>query len=257
MYYAYCLIDLDRQALQPCRGLFGEAVSLLRFERLGMVISELGRDRRKELAELLAGLRQAKAISRGPLWQHNQVIQRQMQAGTVLPFSFSTCFSVSQMSTFLQPNYSAFIQNLGEVAGKQEYSIRARWKAEAQQEWLPSDAPEARPGDSPGRDYLRQRQQHYRQAEARHQQTSQALEALVQQVGDLSEGKVLPARSAMASHKAVFLVPTAHGEAFTARYRQLQPSFSELHLLLSGPWAPYHFIHPLSTSTLSSHATSN
>jgi hypothetical protein len=172
---------------------------------------------------------------------HAGVCDALQQAGcSVLPVRFGARYGdESALRTAVAERDAAFAEALAHVRGRVEIGVRAAGAvAEADE---PTPAP-AQPAATTGAAYLQRRSAEERRREADR--------AAAQAVAD--ELHAFLRRGAVDAHlqveatpglvlSAAYLVPAGEVDRFTARVAELSQTRTDVQLLCTGPWPPYHF----------------
>ncbi len=159
------------------------------------------------------------------LWHHDQVVERAMENGAVLPARFASTFAdTAALTEALGRDEAELRRALDGVRGCVELAVRVS---------LPSSD---HPTPRDGREYVATKL--LGQQESRFV-AEQALEPL-------AEHAVRSHRSALgrdsSTLSASYLVRVDEVSLFAERVRQLAQDHSELSLSCTGPWPPYSFV---------------
>jgi hypothetical protein len=169
------------------------------------------------------------------LWQHEAVVERLLEEGTVLPMRFgATVPGTKRLEALLSAREEEFVGLLAMVRGAVELSVRAELpRSEADQEAL--GEPVARRS---GTEYMRDRGRALRSAE-------RAKERLHEPLKDLARRSlVLEARGARGWEgvfRAAYLVDVERVDAFARCVESLAEQLGG-EVSCTGPWPPYSFV---------------
>jgi hypothetical protein len=160
---------------------------------------------------------------------HEQVIERLMDAGAVLPMRFGSRLpDVTTLRSALAARHTELLDALDSVRGRVEVGVRAL---------RPGGAVPPKPrGDGTGRGYLRARLELRNRDEAAAAAIHAPLAAMA--VADSRR----PERAHDELLRGSYLVERSAVGEFRAAARRLQGEHAELAVLCTGPWPPYSFV---------------
>jgi hypothetical protein len=159
------------------------------------------------------------------LWRHDQVVERAMDNGTVLPARFASTFAdIAALTDTLEREEADLRRALDGVRGCVELAVRVSLPA--------SDRPTPRDGRAYVATKLLGHQESRFVAE-------QALEPLAEHAVRSRRGALGGDSSTLS---ASYLVRADEVSSFAERVRQLAQDNSELSLSCTGPWPPYSFV---------------
>ncbi len=159
------------------------------------------------------------------LWRHDEIVERAMSNGTVLPARFASTFAdTDALLEALAREEAELRRALDEVRGCVELAVRVS---------LPS-SDRSTPRD--GREYVASKL--LGQQETRFV-AEQALEPLAEHAVRSHRGALAGDSSTLS---ASYLVRADEVPRFAERVRQLAQDHSELSLSCTGPWPPYSFV---------------
>lgn len=177
------------------------------------------------------------------IWRHEQVIEQIMQMANLLPARFATVVANDDaLRVTLERHRQALTNGLERVRGCVELGLRARWRSETSK----AD-PSKMWGDMSGRQYMLQRADAERLRERAAEEAERLAEMLHSPLAALARAST---RRLMAApslpFSAAYLVENPDVEPFRRQVRSLAASASDVQLLCTGPWPPYHFAPELS-----------
>ncbi|MGH2936857.1 MAG: GvpL/GvpF family gas vesicle protein [Solirubrobacterales bacterium] len=168
-------------------------------------------------------------------WQHEAVVERLLEDGTVLPMRFgATVDGEGELETLLRSREEEFVALLAVVRGAVELSVRAE---------LPRSDSTHEPGgdaatEKSGTEYMRDRGRALREI-------GQAKERLHEPLKDLSRRSlVLEARTAHGfegAFRATYLVDVERVDTFSRCVDSLAEELGG-EVSCTGPWPPYSFV---------------
>lgn len=161
------------------------------------------------------------------LWQHEAVVERLMEDGTVLPLRFGTMLEGTEaLIAFLVEHHDDLIAGLRRVQGRVELGVRVL-----------GEPPRHRPrGEGSGREYLMARRDAHHRAERAAEDVHEPLAAVAH------EARVRTPAAPPAILAATYLVDRADVEAFKARVGSLAAARDDVSIVCTGPWPPYSFV---------------
>lgn len=193
----------------------------------------------------------APAPGRDTVWQHERVAERLMADHVMLPARFGTVFrDAAALHDVLARNRDALAAGLERVRGCVELGVRVLWEPAPAAN--PGPSPTASPdgaGDAPGagRAYLAARATQERQrVESETKAAALAAELNRLLLPAARDGSLRPAAAQPRMMSGAYLVPRDSVTAFRDKVNEAAAAFSELRLLCTGPWPPYHFVPQLS-----------
>ena len=217
--YAMC----ERAALAPQHtGLAGAPLEVVGEDELLAVIS-----RHAELPDVRA---------LDALWAHEQVVERLMAEGPVLPMRFGSCLpSCAAVRAALAARRDGLHGALEAVRGRVELAVRARRVAgNGGHDALPAEV--AADADHAGRGYVRHKLEALDQIDA----AGAALHAPLAAAAVAERRR--PVRTSGEVLRASYLVERAAVAEFRSLAQRLQGEHAEVAMLCTGPWPPYSFV---------------
>jgi hypothetical protein len=233
-WYAYCIAE--KQAfpevahhrkpipMDDLVGVLGNQIFLYPASDLAIVVSE---------HHPQDNLNQKAAVD------HARVISDCFKISTVLPFRFGTVFSDDEaLRRSVRSNQRQFLANVERLRGKAEMHLKVLLND------ISPDCPQYASCASAGREYLsRLREsaaiQRERQTKARSisVQMHRMFAPLEEEVSckRMESGKMLLDIAHLIDHRSV--------ERYQNKYTSASQTMHECSMALSGPWAPYHFVH--------------
>lgn len=159
------------------------------------------------------------------LWRHDEVVERQMARGPVLPVRFGTTFEHERaLAARLSEAGSGLHAQLERVRGHVELAVRVG---------LPEAAEDRPPGG--GREYLKARLASRRERSALAQRTLDPL-------ADIAASERRRSREERGEISASYLIPADEVRRFSERVRLIQQQNPDVSMSCTGPWAPYSFV---------------
>lgn len=164
------------------------------------------------------------------LWRHDQVVERLMEAGGVLPLRFGTTFGAAdELDSILMRDGARFERLLARVRGCVELSVRV------------GITPCAEPDATSGTAYLESKLATSREREAAAQRVLRPLRELAK-----ASSRRTP-RAGGAVLNESYLVGREAVEPFVARVKALQEGNGDVAVSCTGPWGPYSFVDEVET----------
>jgi hypothetical protein len=172
---------------------------------------------------------------------HAEVCDVLQQAGcAVLPVRFGARYAdEAALRDAVAERHSAFVTALAHVRGRVEIGVRVADTLQARaSESQPAPAEPA----SSGAAYLQRRSAEERERAA----SKAAAQELADEIHEFLRGGAVDATVKVQATpglvlSAAYLVPADDVGSFTARLAELETSHSDVQLLCTGPWPPYHF----------------
>ncbi len=243
MIYLYGLIKPDHQPSVLPFGVGGEPVQLHPYRDVVVIKSPIVSIQalKKSLTDL-----EEEATQSHPALVHDQVLDHFLQEYTVIPFRFlSYMKDVNALENILNAQYQRLLSLFDEINQQVEYGLKIIWNPPLADQSSPNQTlpPERQDTDSPARRYLQEKFKAYQQK----QLTQQMAETLVRELNfplaklsTRSQLQILPNPQLLLN--AHYLIDRSRVASFCEQYRAIQAQRKELRFLLSGPWAPYHFV---------------
>jgi hypothetical protein len=186
------------------------------------------------------------------LWQHERVVESLMTRHAVLPARFATVFeNAEEVVHQLRIHQEQWQEELERVRGCVELGLRVIRMVE------PPVVPEATENDGIPRPDLLASEKNGRTFEIAHQAATLQRDALRRR--DESLGEIL--NRSLVTHavdyqarvesktgtvlKASYLIERSRLPEMQAVVHRLRDAYKNLHFLCTGPWPPYHFVHPI------------
>lgn len=168
------------------------------------------------------------------LWRHEEVMERLMAQGAVLPMRFgASAASEAELEADLRPRRDDFKARLDEVTGTVELSVRVAFFPPAEHLRRSAGGDPATPPT--GTEYMRERGRALGAREAAEARYHEPLSALSRRT------RIPSARLGAGDFKAAYLVEADRVEAFTALVDRLGKE-GEASVSCTGPWPPYSFV---------------
>lgn len=186
------------------------------------------------------------------LWQHERVVESLMSRHAVLPARFATVFeNAEEVVHQLRIHQDQFEEELERVRGCVELGLRVLRMVE------PPVVPQTSENDGIPRPDLLASEKNGRPFEIACQAAALQRDALRRR--DESLGEIL--NRSLVAHavdhharvesktgtvlKASYLVELRRLPAMQDVVHRLRDTYKNLHFLCTGPWPPYHFVHPI------------
>jgi hypothetical protein len=231
--YGYCVRRADEPApADDLKGISGAGVYLLEESGLGLWYSDLGRTPAPEVQHLR---------------EHDVVVREALRSATPLPLRFGATFAgIGAARATLRERREEFHASLETVADRVEMGIRVSQAATHEGRVIsPPTARVAPPAGTirTGREYLENRRRELDTAAAARARAEKAADQVEALLSDLE----LPTRREIIADQGVLalvahLVQRSGVHAYRSRVEMMRASLPELHLVLTGPWAPYSFV---------------
>ena len=241
MIYVYALTDLPGLPEDLPAGIDDRPVMLRTYEGLSTAITIHDSGGR------------AVPVTADNVWRHERVIESLMAQGTLLPTRFGTTFERAEtLDAVLRRNADAIRPALHRVRGHVEMGVRVLWQPAPQRATVAPIAATATATATAtasvseplsGRDYLGARAAERRRADALKDDASRRAAPLHDALAAAASAAacdVLPRPDVL--FKGAYLVPREGADRFRRHVRQLAARHSDLRILGTGPWPPYHFV---------------
>jgi hypothetical protein len=164
------------------------------------------------------------------------VVEAIMAQSALLPARFGTTFTdEAALDEVLARNHAALAAGLDHVAGCVELGVRALWRGA-------SDIAESSRDAVSGRGYMQARLAIERERQAMKRRAEDVADRVHAQLVDLAKDS---ARRVLVTPDmpltAAYLVSRDQVDAFARRVEAAGAAQSDVRLLCTGPWPPYHF----------------
>ncbi len=178
-------------------------------------------------------------------WQHENVVERLMEHGGVLPARFGTLApDMDTLAAQLHNRRAEFAASLDRVRGRVEISVRVLWDDAGAAPRAAGDAPRERIDPAPtGRAYLLRRQaeeQSARERQARGAALAETLHAALRAVSVDAVRRVLATPRMLLT--GAYLVDRGRVDDFRLRLDALSGQHTSLRFMSTGPWPAYNFV---------------
>ncbi|CAN5711917.1 GvpL/GvpF family gas vesicle protein [soil metagenome] len=233
MIYGYCVRRADDPAPgDDLTGITGASVYLLEERGLGLWYSELDRSPVAEVQQLR---------------EHDAVVRAALRSATPLPLRFGATFKDEDVARAkLRERSEIFFSSLEAVADRLEMGIRVSpVAADRSTEILAREDQAVAPADTirTGREYLEARRRQLDSTAAARLWAEEAAARVEAHLSDLE----LPTKREIIVDQGVLalvahLVQRSEVRTYRSRVEAMRESVPELHLVLTGPWAPYSFV---------------
>lgn len=187
-----------------------------------------------------------------------RVIDELFRHYTLLPVRYGTVANSREaVVSLLKKHTHELRQNLDEVKNKEEFSLKLFWKhkgrhqsigeqpgAEEKEEQMPFLA------DTPRKTYLLQKIRRHRHEKTLANYSVQLAGEVKHWLASLSP--TFKFKNMVSQHiilDATILIKKGHQQDLVQATRSFQDHHPDLHLLLTGPWPPYHFVELSSNET--------
>jgi hypothetical protein len=246
--YTYAIarpFDLARAA--DLRGIDGAAVHLVHHRDLVAVVSPLRPADADETAlrARLETLPELEALARS----HHAVVEAVAACSATLPLRLATVHRGDErVIEALREGYRGLCATLDRLAGRVELGVKVFLDSSGELV-IPAEAAFPAASESPGRAYLRQRQQQ----RDRRTQARRAADTAASQIDGALAGLAVdrrhhrtqssPLSSATGENilNAAYLVDAGCIDVFTRTARRLGAAAPQVFVEITGPWAPYSF----------------
>ncbi len=230
-YYIYAIVPRTNPVLDDGRGIGGAALIGIRGGELMAVCSKI------DLPELQPTPQNLSC--------HEQVVERQCQAGSALPVRFGTVLTnAAKVEQALLSGAKKLEGDLHHLGGKIEMGITALWPAIGQNDdGPPSDASDPEAGQGPGARYFQRKRHLYQNQEVLRQRAATLLQQFDQIVQDCALEKrswLLPVPGI--ALRAAYLLAPSQNTLFHELVNSVHAINPDIRWLLSGPWPPYSFV---------------
>lgn len=229
--HAYCVRRAgDPRPAPGLSGVLGGPVRVVEEAGLGMWVSDVG-----DPGTTVERLR-----------EHDRVVRAALRSATPLPVRFGTGFRDEDAAReALRSGADAFHASLERVAERAEMGVRVGWDLDAERALVESRLPPAPPPGEvrTGRDFLEARRRDFRAEEGLRLRAEELLDRVER---ELSEPGVPSVRTLLmrpeAAGSVAHLVHRSRLRTYRERFESARATLGDLHLTLSGPWAPYSFV---------------
>jgi len=230
--YLYAIVAGGQPLAEPLAGLADAPVTLLPYQQIAAVVSQVDVDQvRPEPEQLL---------------RHEQLVEALMAQRSTLPVRFGTVLSsAKRVREALAERYAAYLADLQRLAGQVEIGLRVVWDVAAARQGQPVPPSPEEPFGSggPGASYMLIR--------AREAAAERFLKEQAQTLATWCQQRLGPLASDMVTRvlatdglpvSAAFLAPRGGEAALLAEAAQMQRENPKLAFVCTGPWPPYHFV---------------
>ncbi|MFI6449441.1 GvpL/GvpF family gas vesicle protein [Kitasatospora sp. NPDC050543] len=235
------------QAVDGLAGVVGSPVHLVHATHSGEVVAAVSPVPGKDFDEAalrghLEDLGWLEALARS----HHGVVEALAACTTVVPLRLATVYlDNDRVRAMLDDRRGLFLDQLSRLAGHVEWGVKLYVDAPAATQAALPQGPDL----SPGRDYLRRRrteqashQDAFRAAErAAERITASATSHAVGHVRHRVQGGELAVESGANVLNDAYLVPLDQAEPFRAEVLRSTDALPGVHVVVTGPWAPYSF----------------
>ena len=227
MLYAYCVVDEPVQIAEQATGIAGGEIRAIETNGLIALASEFVGDTVPFKAE--------------NVMKHDELVGAVLAKTTPLPFRFGTLVKTAQLENFLEQRGNALRIKLDEVRDCVEMSVKVIWTPET------PAIRESEPADTslrPGAAFLRAKRREILGDEALVNAARALKSWLHDRLSHLVRGEEILLRPSqklvlVASH----LVKKTQVGSYQDAMKRAVEDRSDLHFLVSGPWAPYSFVN--------------
>ncbi|MFD3471082.1 GvpL/GvpF family gas vesicle protein [Streptomyces sp. NPDC058682] len=179
---------------------------------------------------------------------HHDVVQAVAARAPVLPLRMATVYQDDHRARLaLSAQQGVFGQRLDQLRAHTEYGVKISLTPEATQPPPETPAPTA----SPGKAYLQARRAQRHSRDAVYQQAEQAAETIEAIASRHATQRVrhAPQRGELTGPQEnvfndAYLIPDDQAGQFQAAIADAAQRFPDLHIEVTGPWAPYSFAMP-------------
>ncbi|MFF3728133.1 GvpL/GvpF family gas vesicle protein [Streptomyces erythrochromogenes] len=183
---------------------------------------------------------------------HHDVVQAVAAHAPVLPLRLATVYQDDDRARqALTAQHHAFSQRLDQLRAHTEYGVKIYLtrSTPADADQAPTSSPT--PATTPGKAYLRARKAQHHTREAVYQQAQRAAQAIDAIAARHTTHRVrhAPQRGALSTTQEnvlndAYLIPDNQAEDFQTAIADAARDFPDLHIEVTGPWAPYSFAAP-------------
>ncbi|MFJ3161288.1 GvpL/GvpF family gas vesicle protein [Streptomyces kanasensis] len=182
---------------------------------------------------------------------HNDVVQALALHTTVLPLRLATVYEDDDRARqALAAQHDTFAERIALLDAHMEYGVKIYLKPAAAPAG-PGVGSGTAPPVSPGKAYLRQRRAQHTAREAVYEQAQEAAATIEAVASRYASGRVRhpPQRGALTGPAEnvlndAYLVPDGRAAGFRADVEEAVRAFRDIHVEVTGPWAPYSFAMP-------------
>jgi len=246
-WYAYCLTELQTLPngvrtrrpfiMEGIQGVNGAPVMSYPSGEFAVIVSEYDRATSK--------------LDEKSVLEHARVVSASFRTATVLPFRFGTIFdSEEALRQAVRANRRTFCESVAKLRGKSEMRIKLVVRDGSLREAME----EIELPDTVGREYLAK----LREKASRDRERQTRARALSVQVHKLFN----PLEEEVSCKKVdtdgmlldiAHLIDTKSIEKYQNRYNSAAKQLKNCHLVITGPWPPYHFL-PEKLRTVAGHS---
>jgi hypothetical protein len=232
--YGYCIRrDSDPPPPDGTTGVDGATVRRLEAAGLAIWLSAAPADRDPAAARIR---------------DHDAVVRKAMRTVTPLPIRFGTVFADDDAArAVLHDRAAEFGASLDRVCGKMEVGVRVVWDEDAQRGAVEAENPRPKVVDGGpfpgGRRFLevrRRRIETDRALRSRAEELLDRIQACFVPLGAPCVRDVMPRTDVAGT--LTHLVGRTEKESYRLRVEGARRSFSNLSIVMSGPFAPYSFV---------------
>jgi hypothetical protein len=229
----------------------GRSVELLGTPPLGVLVSRVSP---ALFANTNGGRDDDLAWLEAPVRAHQEVLERALAAGPVIPMRFGTVVSdEASLVAYVDERRDGFLATLGELEGKREWGVKVLADDERLREGLHAEAEPGAPlPPSEGAAYLARKRDERRLEERVAAYATAAAEAIHRELTALADRAATVAQTIGPSDErrrlllnAAYLVDAQGEAAFRAAAEELgrrHAGDDGIAVALSGPWPPYSFV---------------
>ena len=179
------------------------------------------------------------------MWRHEQIVEDLMNRDTVLPVRFGTLFShEAALMQVLSTHHDRFVDELDRLKDCVEIGVRVHRAGEKVPLAHATFPEQIRSNSKNGHTYLLTRLDVERKRQAMLEQNKKLAMMLDALLRDLTVDRSLHVSMyERMPFKAAYLVKRDSIDDFRSAVIGLAAAHSELHVLCTGPWPPYHFVN--------------
>ena len=226
--YTYCLTTLDTKMPEGMVGAFGRTVYPVTSGGVTAFVSEVVED--------------SFAVNKENVVIHQNVVAAVLEQTTPLPFRFGTIVSEPALTSYLISRQAALLKQLALVESCVEMSVKIIWQKDQTPERPTANRSEGEQGGGAGSAFLRMKRDEIVGSEQLIDEANQLGSGIKSQLESLvREVRITVRPSERLVVAADCLVERPRLDLYRAAVEKLVSERPDLHLLTSGPWAPYSF----------------
>jgi len=180
------------------------------------------------------------------LSKHDDLVYELMKEYCVLPVAFNTIIAnKADVNTFLEQNYNQIKINFEKLSGKIEMGLKVIWDINKIKHEISSEKIKKTYFDTttPAKLFMQKKYSEYSITSQLENMASFIRDEIVKKLLDVCYTyKINLLQSEKIAVNGAFLIDKSKKEEFLSVLEEFKKKYTDLSLLVSGPWAPYNFI---------------